>query len=157
LKLSREIQKELSDAEKKLPIYRRMQQQAAGVQNWVKEGRNWLEQYAYLSAILPPSEDIYLTSLSVSGQGNIHLAVQARSGEILATLDKRLRAAGYDVKPLAITPGSDKFGYGFRSTVELILPAKMKVDLTKVQPPARPVDDGSLDTKGRPGRKGGQP
>ncbi len=156
LAVSRELQKELADNEKKVPIFRRMQQQAATLQNWSKDGRNWLEQYAYLSAVLPGSEDLYLTSISVSGQGNIHLAVQARSGEILANLDRQLRAAGYEVKPLAITPGSDRHGYNFRSTVELIVPAKMKVDLGKVQTPARPADDGSLDPKRKPGTPGGR-
>ena len=78
-------------------------------------------------------------------QGTIRLAVQAQSGEILAKLDKQLRAAGYDVKPLAITPGADRHGYEFRSTGELIVPDKMKFDLTKVKAPSRPADDASLD------------
>jgi Tfp pilus assembly PilM family ATPase len=154
LKLNHQVQAELTAAEKKRPIYRQMQQQAASVQTWNKEGRNWLEQYAYLSAVLPGSEDLYITSLSVSGQGTVHLAVQARSGEIIANLDRQLRAAGYEVKPLAVTPGNDRYGYGFRSTVELLLPAKMTIDLAKLQIPARPADDGSLDPKGRGGRKG---
>jgi Tfp pilus assembly PilM family ATPase len=151
------VDAEVRQAEKKLPGYRKIQQQAAVVQAWTKEGRNWLEHLAYLSSVLPGSEDLYLTALSVSGQGNIHLSVQARSGEILANLDRQLRAAGYDVKPLAITPGNEKFGYNFRSTVELIIPAKMKIDLSKVQPPARPADDASLEGKSRTGgRKGGR-
>ena len=71
--------------------------------------------------------------------------MQARSGEILAKLDKQLRAAGYDVKPLAITPGADRHGYEFRSSVELIVSDKMTIDLSKVKAPARPADDVSLD------------
>jgi hypothetical protein len=122
-----------------------MIQQASAVDDWAREGRNWLDQYAYLSAVLPPSEEVYVTQLSVSGQGTIRLAVQARSGETLAKLEKQLRAAGYDVKPLAITPGADRFGYEFRSTVELLVPDKLKVDLTKVKVPPRPADDASLD------------
>jgi hypothetical protein len=156
LKIYQAVQGELASAQKKEPLYRRMQLQEAAVQTWTKEGRNWLEHYAYLSAVLPPSEEIYLTSLTISSQGNIHLAVQARSGETLASLEKQLRAAGYEVKPLAITPGSDKFGYNFRSTVELIVPAKLKIDLAKLQVPARPADDGSLDPKKRAGGKGGR-
>jgi hypothetical protein len=156
MKIYRSVQAELTAAEKKVPIYRRAQLQEAAVQNWTKEGRNWLEHLAYLSAVLPATEDLYITSLSVSGQGNLHLAVQAKSGDVLANLDRQLRAAGYQVKPLAITPGSDKFGYSFRSTVELIIPPKMKIELSKVQVPSRPADDGSLDGKTRPGRKGGR-
>ena len=136
---------ELADAEKKRPVYRKLIQQGAAVDEWIKGDRDWLEQYAYLTSVLPPSEEIYLTSLAVSGQGDIRLAVQARSGETLARLDKQLRAAGYEVKPLAITPGTDRFGYEFRSTVELSLPAKLRIDLHKVKPAQRPIDDVSLD------------
>jgi hypothetical protein len=122
-----------------------MMQQIGAVDEWAKGNANWIEHCSYLSAILPASEEIYLTSLTVSGQGVIRLAVQARSGEILAKLDKQLRAAGYDVKPLAITPGADRHGYEFRSTVELLVPERMKIDLSKVKAPARPADDSSLD------------
>ncbi len=139
-----------------LPLYRRMQQQAATVQQWTKDGRNWLDHLAYLSAVLPGCEEIYITSLSVGAQGSIHLAVQARSGEVLAQLDKRLRAAGYQVKPLAITPGNDKFGYSFRTTVELAVPPGMKIDLANLQTPPRPEDDGSLESKNPPRRRGGR-
>jgi Tfp pilus assembly PilM family ATPase len=136
---------EVADAEKKLPIYKKMIAQSKTVSDWSAGGHNWLEHYAYLSAILPPSEEIYITSLSVSGTGVIHLSVQARSGEVLAKLDKQLRAAGYDVKPVAITPGADRHGYEFRSSVELLIPAKMTIDLSKVKTPARLADDVSLD------------
>ncbi len=139
------VQLELADAEKKRPIYRRLTQQAAAVDDWTKSGRDWLAQYAYLTAILPPSEEVYLNSLAVSGQGLIQLGVQARSGETLARLDKQLRAAGYDVKPLAINPGADRFGYEFRSAVELIVPDSMRIDLQKAKPPARLQDDMSLE------------
>ncbi len=136
---------ELADAEKKLPIYKKMIAQSKTVNDWSAGGHNWLEHYAYLSAILPPSEEVYITSLSVSGTGAIRLSVQARSGEVLAKLDKQLRAAGYDVKPLAITPGADRHGYEFRSSVELIVSDKMTIDLSKVKTPARPADDVSMD------------
>ncbi len=149
------VQQQLASAEKHLPTYRRMQQQAGTVQKWVKGGRNWLEQLAYLSGVLPGSESLYVTSISVSGQGAIHLAVQAKSGEILADLQKQLRAAGYELKPLAITPGNDRHGYHFRSTVELILPPDMKIDLSKAHPPARPADDASLEGARGRGAKGG--
>lgn len=136
---------ELADAEKKRPVYRKMIQQAGVVDDWIKADRDWLVHYAYLTSVLPPSEEVYLTSLAISGQGSVRLAVQARSGETLARLDKQLRAAGYDVKPVAITPGPDRFGYEFRSTVELIVPDKLKIDLHKVRPAVRPIDDVSLE------------
>ena len=144
---------ELADAEKKRPVYRRLILQTGVIEEWIKGDQNWLEQYAYLTSILPPSEEIYITSMAISGQGSIRLAVQARSGETLARLDKQLRAAGYDVKPLAITPGADRFGYEFRSTVELVSAPKQKIDLHKVKPAVRPVDDVSLEPSAY--RKGG--
>lgn len=137
---------ELLEAEKKRPVYRKLLQQAAVVEEWIKGERDWLEHYAYLTSVLPPSEELYLTSLAVSGQNTIRMSVQARSGETLARLEKQLVAAGYEVKPIAITPGADRFGYEFRSTVELNVPAKLKIDLHKVKPPQRPIDDVSLDT-----------
>lgn len=149
LKTSREWAAKVTAAEKLRPQYRKMIQQGATIDDWVNGGRSWLNHYAFLSAILPGSEEIYITSLAVSGQGTIRMSVQARSGEVLARLDKQLRAAGYDVKPLAITPGSDRTGYDFRSNVELTAPAKMKIDLAKVKAPARPADDISLEPKAK--------
>jgi Tfp pilus assembly PilM family ATPase len=150
------LKSELAEATTHRPIYRQMRLQATTAQDWVRGSRNWLDHYAYLSAIFPSSEEIYLSSLSVSGQGSIRLAVQARSGDVLARLDKQLRAAGYAVKPLAITPGADRFGCNFRSNVELAATPEMLVDLAKFRPPARPADDASLDTP-KHARKGGGP
>jgi Tfp pilus assembly PilM family ATPase len=139
-------------AEKNRPAYRKVISQAAVVNEWVGGERDWLLHYAHLTAVLPRSEEIFLTSFAVSGPGALRLGVRAKSGEILAKVEKQLRAAGYEVKPLAITPGTDKNGYEFQSTVELAVPGKLKIDLSKVKPPARPADDASLDP---PRRKGG--
>jgi Tfp pilus assembly PilM family ATPase len=145
LLVQKQVQADLAAAQKMQPLYRQVRGQHAAIEEWVKEGNNWLDHYIYLSGMLPGPEEIYVTSLSVSGQGTIRLSVQAKSGEILARLDKQLRAAGYEVKPQAITPGNDKFGYDFRSSVELLIPAKMKIDISKVKPPGRPADDASLE------------
>ncbi len=145
------LQAELTTGEKKRPVYRQMIQQAATLKAWSAEERDWLDHYAHLSAVLPPSEEIYLTSVAFGPNRAIKLGVQARNGEILGKVDRLLRAAGYDVKPLAVTPGADRNGYNFRTTVELTVPAKLKFDLTKLIPPARPADDASLETL----RKGG--
>lgn len=136
---------ELNDAKKKSPFYRKTLQQAGTVEEWLAADRDWTDLYAHLSAILPPAEDLYLKSFTVTGQGSIRLGVQARSGEIIARLDQKLRSAGYDVRPVAITPGSDRFGYDFASTVEFVLPRKLKIDLPNLKTPPRPPDDASLD------------
>ena len=145
------LQSELTTGEKKRPVYRQMIQQAATLKAWSAEERDWLDHYAHLSAVLPPSEEIYLTSVAFGPNRAIRLGVQARNGEILGKVDRLLRAAGYDVKPLAVTPGADRNGYNFRTTVELTVPAKLKFDLNKLHPPARPADDMSLENP----RKGG--
>ncbi len=153
LAVQKTVYAQLEEAKKKRPIYRSMRQQASTVNEWMHGERKWLDHYAYLSAILPPSEEVYLTSININPQGVIRLGVQARSGEILSKLDKQLRSAGYEIKPLAITPGADRHGYDFSSTVELTVPEKMTFDLAKVRPPARPADDASLAPgvlKGRP-------
>jgi hypothetical protein len=140
------VNAELVDAEKKRPVYQKLTRQTAVVEDWVRNERDWLDHYAYLTSVLPPSEEVYLSSMAVTGPNAIRLAVQARSGETLARLEKQLVAAGYEVKPIAITPGADRFGYEFRSNVEVLVPAKLKIDLHKVKPPTRPIDDVSLDT-----------
>ena len=145
LQILHTVEAELAEAKTKQPTYLKMIRQATTVTDWIQGGRNWLEHYAHLSALLPPAEEIYITSFSVNGSGGMHVSLQARSGEILAKLDQQLRAAGYSSKPLPITPGADRFGYEFRSSVELIAPDKMKVDLTKQKTPGRPADDASLD------------
>lgn len=140
-----QLQTRFESENKQRKTFQAMVRHAGVVRDWTDGGRNWLDHYAYLSAVLPASDEVYITSLAVSGTGLIRLSVQARSGETLAKLDKQLRAAGYDVKPLAITPGADRHGYEFRSTVELIIPPKQVLDLSKVKTPPRPPDDVSLD------------
>ena len=152
-RINRDVALQVTEAERNVPLYKRMISQANMTESWAKGGSDWLDHYAYLSAVLPPSDEVYLTSITVSAQGTIRLSVQARSGETLAKLEKQLHTAGYEVKPLAITPGADRYGYEFRSNVELIVPKKLAIDLAKTrQPPARPSDDISLEP---PQRRGG--
>ena len=112
---AKQVQSELTAAQKMQPLYRQVRGQCAAIDEWVREGDNWLDHYIYLSGVLPGPEEIYVTSLSVSGGGTIRLAVQAKSGKILAATT--VARGGYEVKPQAITPGSDKHGYDFRSSV----------------------------------------
>jgi len=142
---NQQLVEQLTAEKSKQKIYRAGRLQAKTIADWLKGGDDWLEHYAHLSAILPASEEIYLTSFSVSRSGTIRFGVQAKSGEVIARLDASLRTAGYDVRPIAITPGSDKHGYPFRSTVEIAAASDIEIDLAKLTPPARPADDASLD------------
>jgi Tfp pilus assembly PilM family ATPase len=141
LKVKAAAQQELIEAEKKLPIYKKLKAQTKVVQGWMADSQNWLDHLAYLSAILPAADQVYVSAVNTTPQHVIRISVQAKTGELLAELDKKLRAAGYEVKPLSITPASDKYGYNFRTTVELSVPKKMKPDLTKQKVPPRPGDD----------------
>ncbi|HVK58872.1 MAG TPA: hypothetical protein VM735_08845, partial [Candidatus Kapabacteria bacterium] len=144
IKIRDEAQAELAAAKKKLPIYNSTKNQAKAINAWTGEEQNWLDHLAYLSGILPGAEDIYVSAFTTTPQHVVRFSVQARTGELLAELDKKLRAAGYEVKPLSITPASDKHGYNFRTTVELAIPKKLKPDISNSKPPARPADDASL-------------
>jgi len=141
MKIKAAAQQELIDAEKKLPVYKRLKTQTKSVQGWVADDQNWLDHLAYLSTILPPAEQVYVSAINTTPQHIVRLSVQSKTGELLAELDKKLRAAGYEVKPLSITPANDKYGYNFRTTVELAVPKKMKPDFSKGKAPARPADD----------------
>ena len=140
-----QIQAQADLAAKNRALYRDLRYKAKMVNGWMAEKKEWLDHYAYLSALLPPCTDVYITSFSTGARGVLHLSLQARSSEILAQMDKRLREAGYDLTPLAITPGSDKLGYSFQSSLELTLPEKVKLDLATLKVPARPEDDASLE------------
>ncbi|MGN6384669.1 MAG: type IV pilus biogenesis protein PilM [Verrucomicrobiota bacterium] len=141
MKVKEAVQQELTAAEKKLPVYKRLMTQTKSVQSWLADDQDWLDHLAFLSAILPPADQVYVSAINTTPQHVIRLSVQSKSGELLAELDKKLRAAGYEVKPLSITPANDKYGYNFRTTVELAVPKKMKPDLKNAKPPARPTDD----------------
>jgi len=142
---NQQLVEQLAAEKSKQKIYRAGRLQAKTIKEWLQGGDDWLTHYAHLSAILPASEEIYLTSFSVSRSGAIRFGVQAKSGEVIAKLDASLRTAGYDVRPIAITPGSDKHGYPFRSSVEIAAASDMEIDLAKLTPPKRPEDDSSLD------------
>lgn len=146
LKIMAEVQEQVLKAEKNLPLYRKVKSQSDVVRVWMDEGQPWLDHWAYLTAVLPSCEEVYVSSVVTTSQRMIRLSLQAKTGEILVDLDKRLRAAGYEPKPVSVTPANDKYGYPFKTTVELVIPAKMKPDPKKLQPPPRPADDASAKT-----------
>jgi Tfp pilus assembly PilM family ATPase len=146
-----QLKNELEPMLKNRPVYRDMRLRAKAVHDWAADKREWLDHYAFLSTLLPDCSEVYVTSISSGPGGVLHLSVQARSGEVLAQVDKRLRDAGYRLRPLAVTPSSDKYGYSFQSSLELTIPPKMKLDLVSAKAPERPGDDVSMG----PGSSGG--
>ena len=49
------------------------------IEQWQKGGRNWLDQWAYLSGVFPPCTETYVTSLNSNPDGSIILKVKATS------------------------------------------------------------------------------
>lgn len=147
-----QLRMQVEQGEKSRPLFREMRLKARVVEGWLNERRQWLDSCAHLSSLLPGAGDLYITSLSTGTKGTIYLAVRARSGDLLAQLDRQLRSAGYDLKPLAVTPSADPHGYGFQTTVELKLPEKHEVNVADLRAPERPANDASLDAAAARGR-----
>lgn len=148
---NQEIQDRIDAVELRLPALKKLRAQARTVQDWAVWDQSWLDHLAYLSGVLPPATEVYITNYTVTAGGNIRFGLQARSGAILVSLDKKLREAGYVVRPLAVNPAADKFGYPFSTTVELENPINLKPDVKKAMPEPRPEDDISRATGGGDG------
>ena len=130
-----------------IPVYNAVGRDAAAVNRWAASNRRWLDHWSYLSAVLPPSTEVYVTSLSTTASGRILITLNGKDGAHLAALHRTLREAGYGVGPMAVTPTSDPLGYGFKTSFELREDRPVAIDLAdpRHQPPPRPEDDGSLD------------
>lgn len=146
-KTKEDLLAQLSKAAGNRAIYRDMRIRAKTVHDWIGDRREWLDQWAALSVLLPDCTEVYVSSITAGARGVLHISLQARSGEILAQVDKRLREAGYELRPPAVTPTSDRYGYSFQTSLELSLPAKLKQDWKALKTPPRPADDGSLERK----------
>ena len=133
-----EVQQQVSLATKNLGAYRLVRAQARALKDWETGGHNWLDHLALLSSLLPPSEELYLTSIATGGRNTLTLAAKVRRGEIVDRLSATLRAAGYDVKPPAISPAGDRFGYPFQANLEITVPAKLTNDLDHLEVESRP-------------------
>ena len=115
---------------------------------WNKDSKDWLGHFAFISAILPPCDKIYLKNLGtrrVGSNGVISFQLQAKDSTTLHSVEKRLRDIGYEFKSVPQTPGSDRHGYSFSASFELIIPNNFKHNLKDYlktnSPPARIKDD----------------
>jgi len=120
------------------------------IEGWVRDGRNWLDQWAYLSAVFPSCTETYVTSLKTNLDGSVSFVVKAKNNEAINDLGKRLAAAGYDFKPGQVITGGDPYGYTYSTTVKILVKSDMKVDLAAVSAVPRPEDDASAKEFGKP-------
>ena len=118
------------------------------VNAWSKESKDWLGHFAFLSSILPSSDKVYLKKLGsrrAGSNGVVSFQLQAKDSSTLHIVEKRLRERGYIFNAVPQTPGSDRHGYSFSASFELIIPGTFKLDLKQYlntnTPPARIEDD----------------
>jgi hypothetical protein len=143
----RDQYKELTDENRKISA---LAKRAETVDSWVRSGRGWLEQWAYLSAVFPSCAEVYVTNLKTNPDGSVSFNVRAKSNEAINDLGKRLSAAGYDFKPGQVTTGTDPHGYGYGTTIKVMVKPSMKIDLASAAPVPRPEDDTSATQFGKP-------
>jgi hypothetical protein len=137
-RLRADLQEQANLGAKNLLAYRLVRNQARTVKDWAAAGRNWLDHLTILSALLPPSREMYVTALSTGARNTLNLSVKIRSGETVDRLTTTLRAAGYDVKAPAIMPATDRFGFRFQATLELEVPTTITRDLDALVIESRP-------------------
>jgi len=136
-------QRELKEVEKAAKPTLVLAKRVAAMEKWLGEGREWLEQWAYLSATVPPCQEVYVTSLTTSDDGTVSLSVKARSSQAIDALGEQLAQAGYGFKPGQVTTTKDKYGYNYVTGAKAIVTADMEVDLGEVQSEPRPANDAS--------------
>ena len=119
-----------------------------GIDGWTKDGRNWLDQWACLSARFPSCKETYVTSFKTNPDGSLTLGLKARSNEVINDLAERLTQAGYDYKPGQVTAGADGLGYLYSTSVKVIVKPDMTVDVAALAPVPRPGDDVSAERAG---------
>ena len=132
-----DLQTQVNLGAKNLAAYRVFRNQARTLRDWSATRRNWLDHLTLLSALLPPSQELYLTALSTTARNTLNLSVKVRSGETVDRLTSTLRAAGYDVKAPAIMPATDRFGFRFQANLELEVPTTLTNDLDALTIEAR--------------------
>jgi len=120
------------------------------IDGWIRSGRNWLDQWALLSAAFPSCTETYATSLKTNPDGSISIGVKAKNNDAINDLGKRLAGAGYDFKPGQVTTGGDPYGYSYATTIKILVKPDMKVDLASASPVPRPEDDASAKEFGKP-------
>ncbi|NMD22382.1 MAG: pilus assembly protein PilM [Verrucomicrobia bacterium] len=133
-----QLQEQITLGSKNLAAYRHVRNQARTLAEWSETGRNWLDHLTVLSALLPPSRDLYVTALSASARNTLNLAVKVRGGETVDRLLETLRSAGYQVKAPAIMPAMDRFGFRFQANLELGIPTAITNNLDALAVESRP-------------------
>lgn len=139
------VQEEFNKLAKDQNLWRRNIIQALSLRAWQSGEQHWLDHLAALSALLPESRELYVASFSTGSRSNIVLSLRATQSDVITKLDTQLREAGYRLKTPAITPLSGSSGYGFQTSMELLLSSDSNPDMEELSAVIeRPEDDISL-------------
>ncbi len=138
-------EQELQEVRKKNKSVQTLAERVNALEAWLAEKRDWLDQWAYLSATFPSCREVYLTSLKTGADGTISLAVRARTNEAIDAIGERLGEAGYGFKPGQVTTAKDKYGYDYVASTKAIVDADMEVHLADAGAVDRPTDDVSAE------------
>jgi len=139
------LQVKASQLNKEIAAARKVARRVDAIENWLREGRNWLDHWANLSALFPSAKEVYITDLKTGKDSAISFTVQARSSETITALGKKLLAAGYQFKPGQIKTGNDRLGYVYATAVRVFPSEEVKTDLAATRPAGRPEDDSSAE------------
>lgn len=140
-----ELTARYNDLKKENDRINKLAKRVKAMDAWLASSRNWVDQWALLTATFPQATDAYITGFRVSTDDAVSFTVRARSAEVITDMGRHFTAAGYEYKPGAVTTHEDPLGYVFMSEVRLVLTPKIKIDLAKLVAPPRPADDASGD------------
>jgi len=115
---------------------KKLDDRVRNVKNWLNDDIDWLDQVAELSRSLPEAKDIYVDSLRCSPAppksgrrkkqrlGRIVLSGRVRDGGIVPQFERKLREPGYTINHKGTGPIRDKFGYGVKFNLDVMVPIR---------------------------------
>jgi len=144
-----QLTEELAQLKKENKKVTALRQRVETIEKWVGAGRNWLDQWTYLTGVFPSCTEAYVTGLSTNPDASLKVSLRAKNNDAIDSLGDQLAQAGYDFKPGQVTTSKDRYGYGYSTAVKVMVKPEMQLALADVSPPPRPDDDASAEHFGR--------
>lgn len=116
---------------------RLLTRQAAALKEWQQQDRDWLANWAYLSALLPGADQAYVTSFRANSDGSVSLSIKARRVDVITAIAERLDKAGYTYKAGSVSPMRDRFGYPISTPLRIEIAPHQAIDLAHTVAPQR--------------------
>jgi hypothetical protein len=126
---------ENNDLREKLEAGSRDLEYAEKIGRWVDRDIEWLDEFARLRDLMPGTDRMFIDNVSVgaipqNGVGAIRLEAWAKTEADINELTRRLREAGYGVKPFDtdLRPAAVSQEYQVRVQLEVVLPEPDSVE-----------------------------